>query len=108
MIPFVGTFLYLGYYWVEIDKNGIHSKNIFAHICNIYWNDLIKIDNKTLGSAGGSIDCYVFYDKKCKIEKIKSLYNKRDGMIKIRKSAGLKESVKKLCPNIRILSMVED
>lgn len=104
LFPFVGILLYLGYYWVEIDKNGIHSKNLFGNICTINWNDLVKFDIKTLGTAGGAIDCYVFYDKNCKIVKIKSLYNKNDGMIKIRISNELKESIKKNCPNIEMFS----
>ena len=107
MIPFISLLLYLGYYWVEFDNKGIHSKNLFGHICTIYWNDLVKIDKKILGSGGGAIDCYIFYDKKCKVEKIKSLYNKRDGMIKIRKSAEIKKIIIKYCQDINILSRVQ-
>ena len=106
MIPFISLMLYLGYYWVEFDSNGIHSKNLFGHICTIYWIDLVKIDKKILGYGLGAEDCYIFYDKKCKVEKIKSFYNKRDGMIKIRESAEIKEIIIKYCHDIKILSIV--
>jgi len=96
------------WHWVEIDKDGIHAKKLFKHIYTIKWDNIARIEKVRLRDDRGVNFRFIVFDRDYKIEKYKSIFNKANGIIKIRPTTAVEEALINFCTNQEKIDGVVD